>query len=133
MSPLPHNIIGFLFLCTVVNAYLCRTLSVLTSSSLRTVFKMKCLALRFLSCVIFSALVQSSDIIPESTLRSSILSDIQASNASCFPKDTCRTDKVSSIIFIYFEMCIFFWYLLGLVYTIFFTQVGAFPHLLINQ
>ena len=59
---------------------------------------MKCVAAVLLSCVIFSIVAQSSDIILESSFRSSILSDIRASNASCFPKDTCRTDKVSSSV-----------------------------------
>lgn len=49
------------------------------------------------SCAISPVLVQSDDIIidDDASLRSSILNDIHAYNASCFPKDTCRTDKVS--------------------------------------
>ncbi|XP_032791587.2 uncharacterized protein LOC116928587 isoform X2 [Daphnia magna] len=51
------------------------------------------------SCAISPVLVQSDDIIidDDASLRSSILNDIHAYNASCFPKDTCRTDKVSRI------------------------------------
>lgn len=51
------------------------------------------------SCLIFTTavLAQANDIILQdiSTLQSSILDDIQALNASCLPKDTCRVDKVS--------------------------------------
>lgn len=54
------------------------------------------------SCFILEIVAQSSDDITfqpsnitYSTLRSSILEDIQAFKASCTPKDTCRIDKVS--------------------------------------
>jgi hypothetical protein len=60
-----------------------------------------------LGCVITPALAQSRSQYSDVTTQSTILRDIELFNVSCFPKDSCRQDKVSFSTILEFVLALF--------------------------
>lgn len=70
-----------------------------------------------LGCVITPALAQSRSQYSDVTTQSTILSDIELFNISCFPKDSCRQDKVNFYTFLEFKMSILYFFFFLIFYT----------------